>query len=69
MNGKIVIVDCFKFVKMGTINFWFNSVNGKDVKEEGDDKEIGFSGFEITKKIRELFFCTIHSIVIQTCAF
>jgi hypothetical protein len=54
---------------MGTINFWFNSVNGKDVKEEGDDKEIGFSGFEITKKILELFFCTIHSIVIQTCAF
>jgi hypothetical protein len=30
-------------------------VNEEDVKEEEDDEEIGFSGFEIMRKIQELF--------------
>ena len=29
-------------------------MNEGDVKEEEDDEEIGFSGFEIMKKIQEL---------------
>jgi hypothetical protein len=38
--------------EQSTINF--NFVNEEDVKEEEDDEEIGFSGFEIMKKIQEL---------------
>jgi hypothetical protein len=35
-------------------------VNEEDVKEEEDDEEIGFSGFEIMKKIQELFFFYLY---------